>query len=319
MKIDNALINAAAIWGVRVRDIRKEIEIQGSPERCELRFVIECEDDRLYVIESIFDEDVDRKLKIIYFLEFLSRQGASRINPYIAAGGSDYIVSHGERFWQLSLFVRGAPLDRPGYVFDKWRGKALADFLIELRDKSGEAPYFSGRKVFSIKNYIQQLLREIKENEPGLREEIQSVVDFLEERFMGVHDKLPTAFCHGDYHPLNIIWSEKDIKAVIDWEFLGYKPDVYDAANLIGCIGVENPEGLAGDLVKEFIGELKQGQIISALSWEHLHDFVVAMRFAWLSEWLRNRDREMIELEKVYLKLLVDHSENLKNAWDAPS
>ncbi|MCP4692280.1 MAG: hypothetical protein GY859_29820, partial [Desulfobacterales bacterium] len=87
MEIDKALIDAAAGWGLRVRKIRREIEIAGSPERCELRFVIECDDDRLYVLESIFDEDVDRKLKIIYFLEFLSRKGASRINPYMAAQG----------------------------------------------------------------------------------------------------------------------------------------------------------------------------------------------------------------------------------------
>ncbi len=317
MEIDKALIDAAAAWGLRVRKIRREIEIAGSPERCELRFVIECDDDRLYVLESIFDEDVDRKLKIIYFLEFLSRKGASRINPYMAAQGSEYIVPRGERFWQISPFIRGVPLDRPAYVLDRWRGKVLADFLVELREKSRGAPYFSGRRVFSITDFIHRLLGEIKENEPGLRAEIQPAVDFLENGFMDVHDQLPTAFCHGDYHPLNIIWAEKAIEAVIDWEFLGYKPDIYDAANMIGCIGVENPEGLSGDLVKDFIGELKKSGIISPLSWEHLHDFVVAMRFAWLSEWLRNRDKEMIELEKVYMKLLLDNRETLKRAWES--
>jgi len=40
------------------------------------------------------------------------------------------------------------------------------------------------------------------------------------------------AFCHGDYHPMNIIWSADDIKCVIDWEFSEYKSEIYDAANI---------------------------------------------------------------------------------------
>jgi homoserine kinase type II len=141
------------------------------------------------------------------------------------------------------------------------------------------------------------------------------VVAFLENGFMGVHDTVPVAFCHGDYHPLNIIWSAQGIQAVIDWEFSGYKPEIYDIANLIWCIGVEDPAALCGDLVKDFIERLRVAGMICDLSWEHLVEFVVAIRFAWMSEWLRNRDQDMIDLETIYMKLLVAHCEKLRISW----
>lgn len=70
---------------------------------------------------------------------------------------------------------------------------------------------------------------------------------------MKIHDQLPLSFCHGDLHPLNVIWYQDRIKAVIDWEFTGMNPDIYDAANLVGCAGIENPNGLGMSMVKTFL------------------------------------------------------------------
>ncbi len=136
----------------------------------------------------------------------------------------------------------------------------------------------------------------------------------MEKDFLPVYEKLPIAFCHGDYHPLNIIWSEKDIKCVIDWEFSGYKSEVYDAALLAGCIGVEDPQALTGDLVKSFISEIKESKIISKGSWQHMVEFIVALRFAWLAEWLRQKDEEMIRLELDYMRLLMENKNNLEKS-----
>jgi len=291
------------------------MHIAGSPERCEQRFVIHCHDDRLYLLESLFGDQIDHKHRIIGLLDFLFQQGASGIHPYTRTENNGCIVSCDDRFWQLVPYIEGVPLNRPRYVFDKWRGRVLADFLIQLRERSGDVAGFNRLKPFSIKDYIYKLISQIEKYEPHLSEEMAPVVVFLEKTFMAVHDGLPVAFCHGDYHPLNIIWSAEGINAVIDWEFSGYKPEIYDMANLIGCIGMEEPESLSDDLVKDFISVLKGAEIISALSWEHLFEFVVAMRFAWMSEWLRNKDQEMIELETVYMNLLVTHSERLKSLW----
>jgi homoserine kinase type II len=52
------------------------------------------------------------------------------------------------------------------------------------------------------------------------------------------------------------------------------------------------------------------------MSRKYLLEAVIAIRFAWLSEWLRKRDMEMVELEIVYLKLLVQNRNILKEAWE---
>ncbi|RPH49628.1 MAG: aminoglycoside phosphotransferase [Desulfobacteraceae bacterium] len=315
MKIDNSIINAAAEWNLTVTNIHRNIPIAGSPERCELRFVIECNNNRLYLIESVFDTDVYHKLNIISCLNYLSGRSLSSVNPYICNNKKEYIVDYDERFWQLSPFVDGVALDRPEYVFDKWRGGVFADFLIDLGNKSKGIPLFNGTAPFSIPDYIYKLISQIRENDPEVLGKIEPVISFLEKRFIKVHDMLPVAFCHGDFHPLNIIWSEDSIKAVIDWEFMGIKPRIYDAANLIGCIGVEDPEGLTGELACDFIAALKEAGLISGISREVFIEFVVAVRFAWLSEWLRHKDREMIELETTFMNLLADNYGMLKNTW----
>ncbi len=315
MEIDNTIVKAAALWDIKARNIRRDIKIPGSPERCELRFVIECSNDRLYVLENIFAADVDHKIKIITCLNFLFRKGLSGINPYICTKRNEYIVCCDNRFWQLVPFIRGVSLNRPEYVFDKWRGKVMAEFLIELRNKSEDFPSSIGLEPFSIKNYIYKLVFQIKTNEPEVFNKIQPVLRFLENRFMKAHDMIPVSFCHGDFHPLNVIWSKDSINAVIDWEFLGMKPEIYDAANLIGCIGIEDPQGLLGDFAKVFIGDLKKSGLISEISREVFLEFVIAVRFAWLSEWLRHKDREMIDLETVYMNLLAYNSDMLKNVW----
>ncbi len=312
----NSITRAASQWNLEVRAIRKDIEICGSPERCEFRFVIECIADDLYVIESLIEDEINHKLKIISNLNNLHKRGLSGINPYFESKAGSYIENIDSRFWQISRFIDGVPLKRPEYVFDPWRGNVLADFLIDLREKSSGMPGFEGKTPFSIINYITSLNDQIKTFEPELHTEIQPVVDYLNTDFARAHDRIPAAFCHGDFHALNVIWSDNGINAVIDWEFSGIKPEIYDIANMIGCIGIENPEALAGPLVIDFIRRLKNSAMISGISWTVLVKFVVAIRFAWMSEWLRHGDTEMIELEMVYLKLLLDNADDLKHIWE---
>ena len=312
LEVDRCVIDAARQWGIIVRRIRRDIPIAGSPERCELRWVIESDTDRLFLLESLFESDIDHKQVIINCLNFLSAKGMSQINPVLPNESGTPIVKSGHRFWQISPFVDGIPLSRPDYVWEGWRGEAMADVLIRLHAVTQEVPFLQRRSVFSIMDYIQQLLDSIRLNDPDVLPGIEPVIRFIHQRFMKIHDQIPVSFCHGDFHPLNIIWSSEGIHAVIDWEFLGIKPDIFDAANLIGCIGIEDPRALAGNLVRNFVSRLKCSGWFSDLGWDALIDFVIAIRFAWLSEWLRHQDREMIEMETVYMNLLVEHADWLK-------
>jgi len=78
---------------------------------------------------------------------------------------------------------------------------------------------------------------------------------------------------------------------------------------------VEDPRSLTADLVVSFIAEMKKSGIISKESWKYLTEFIIALRFAWLAEWLRRNDTEMISLEMDYLRLLIDNKTALEKSW----
>ena len=305
----------ASIWGVSCKKIREDIPLPGSPERCQERLLIEDDKGNLLVLEKIPRSMLRHKLRIAQTLQYLYTHGLSCIQPYLQNSRGKCIAEVADGYYQMVPFVAGVDLSRPSYVADGWRGIVVADFLATLRQASLNVPYFADQVPFSLKTYIEGLVVILKQHEPSLQEALLPFLSFLDKRFTDVHDHLPHAFCHGDYHPLNIVWGTDSIRAVIDWEFLGYKPEIYDVALLIGCIGVEDPEGLLGTLVLTFVHSLRERTMISDSSWSVLLEFVIATRFAWLAEWLRKCDREMVNLELVYLKLLMDHADLLREAW----
>lgn len=302
-----------ALWPVRLKKIHSHMLIQGSPERSLFRVVIEDFHGSFFVMEQIPDKLLENKRRIAARLDFLAKENLAHVQPYLASQGGEHIIQFKNDFWQMIPFVQGVELDREKYMYEKWRGPKLAAFLIELRRKSEKMPFSGG--VFSLPGYIDKLIREINLYNHDIQDVIEDVAAFLEKDFMPVYGKLPVAFCHGDYHPLNIIWSDTDIQCVIDWEFCGYKSELYDIANLVGCIGSEDPQSLTGELIKSFIAGMKDAGFISETSWKYLVEFIVALRFAWLSEWLRRKDTEMISLELDYMRLLIDNKNVLHRAW----
>jgi homoserine kinase type II len=90
---------------------------------------------------------------------------------------------------------------------------------------------------------------------------------------------------------------------------------MYDVANMIGCLGMEDPQTLKKDIIKLFLEKIKNENIFQELSWSYLFDLILAIRFSWLAEWLRKNDKEMIELEIIYMNLLLDNKNYLKKFW----
>lgn len=309
------LIAVVELWNIELKKLHRKISIQGSPERSVFRVVLEDKGDRFFILEQIPLQSLERKKNIAAILNFLVKEKLARVQPYLTNENDDFILKYKNDFWQISPFVKGEELNREKYIFEKWRGPALADFLIELNRKSQKLPLDDSCNVFSLKNYVYKLVREINLFNKDICDDVKSVVDFLEKDFLLKYEKLPVAFCHGDYHPLNIIWSDDDIKCVIDWEFCGFKSELYDVANLIGCIGMEDPQSLTGELVQSFIANMKKSGLISKKSWKYLLEFIVALRFAWLAEWLRRKDTDMIRLELDYMRLLINNKNILQKAW----
>ena len=300
-------------WDLAFIRWRVDLPLAGSPERTIWRRVVEATDNRLFVLEKIPSTLYARKRQIISTLNELHRRGLSQIIPYQpdTAGDPLPFIQHG--LWQLSPFVDGIDLDRPVYTMDSWRGDVTADFLIQLNTICSQAPSAFDTPTFSIADYVEGLFTTLTQQNPTIADRYRSFIEHLEGHFNVVHDDLPTAFCHGDYHPVNMIWGEKPIRAVIDWEFCGIKPEAYDLANLLGCLGMEDPQSLAGPWVQRLVKRLRRSRIYSDESWEALPDLMLAIRFAWLSEWMRKEDWPMIRLEADFMSLLLGQRQDLKS------
>lgn len=302
-------------FGIHMATFRDDLEIAGSPERSELRAVIEDADGALFIVESVFQKDLEKKREIAEALNRLQEAGLEKINRYRRGPENAWLAQIDSRYWLASPFVDGVELNRPDYAFEEWRAIPLADFLIRLKRVAGQARLSVKRDVFTIVGYIRKLRIEIRENDPDVYPAVLPFIKYLEDELFENHDDLPVAFCHGDYHPLNMIWSDTGIKTVIDWEFCGFKPESYDLANLTGCLGMENPDSLNGPLVVGLMERLMENDYLTQASLRRLVPMIVAIRFAWLAEWLRRSDTEMIRLEIQYLEILTGNADYLRKRW----
>ena len=302
-------------WNLELKAERPELAPAGSPERSLSRTVVEDAGGRCFVLERVASRTVGRKREIAATLDWLASRGLAGVHGYLRNGQGDHLAKAAGGFWQASPFIEGVELNRPGYLLEAWRGEALARFLVEMRDTSEGIPFGRPGRPFSIAEFTRDLMAKMARHAPGRAAAVRDVYSWLEESLFPVHDRLPVAFCHGDPHPVNVIWGEGAIRGVIDWEFSGTKPEIYDAALVVGCIGMEDPGGLAGPMALSFIGELRASGRFDASGFAVLPEFVAALRFAWLSDWMRKKDGEMVEMETDYLRLLLDGRERLRQAW----
>ena len=315
MSPTDLLVAASRRWGINLVRLRPDLALAGSPERTVWRSVTEANDGRLFVLEKIPSRVYARKRRIAATLHRLVDHGLQQVVAYLPDidGEAIALINEGgwHGLWQLCPYVAGTPLKRPDYVMDEWRGNAAADFLIQFQNICNDHHFARDEAPFSVVTYCRNLFATIADCHPELTAAYRPFMDHLEAHCFPIHDQLPMGFCHGDFHPLNNIWGRQDIRAVIDWEFCGIKPEIYDLANLLGCLGMEDPRGLTGPFADRLIHRLRKANIFSDASWNALPDLMLAIRFAWLSEWLRKNDRPMIRLEADYMTLLLRHRSTL--------
>ena len=305
---------AARLWGLSDVVVLDDCVIAGSPERCRQRAVLRTPDGERWLLESLHPEVLPRKARIAETLQTLVDGGLTSVYPYRATRRGEVHPYFAGAYWQLMPYLPGEALPRPDWVRDAWRGESLAGFLIALRQVA-EGRCFAAGSTFSLPDYVSELMAHIVTCRPDVLPRARLLRDALAETLWPHYDGLRTAFCHGDYHPLNVIWSARGVRAVIDWEFYGTKPALYDLANLIGCVGVEEPSALDGPLVMALLRRLREAAWGCEADWPRLPALVLGVRFAWLSEWLRKDDVPMIGLELDYMEMLWRERDVLASRW----
>ncbi|WP_320007097.1 phosphotransferase [Maridesulfovibrio sp.] len=298
------MLDALSPWGKTTLERHNDKNIPGSPERAVSRSVIEDTDNRLWLMERIATSQVETRTAIAENLITLQESGMGWLLPY-QKDIEGRLTSDVMGFpWQLSPYYESDELPRPEYIYDAERGTELAKFVAQLREHTKGKEMKGQDQSFALIEYARQLVDAVKEREPEVYKRLEPICDRLFPK-MEKFSQLPKAFCHGDFHPLNVLWKGKKIGAIIDWEFSGMRPEIYDVANMIGCVAFENPGALGEGLIPAFMDGLYDNTDISDDSYESLPAYIPALRFAWLSEWLRKKDHEMLEMELDFMELLL--------------
>ncbi|MFA7662743.1 MAG: aminoglycoside phosphotransferase family protein [Patescibacteria group bacterium] len=284
--------------------VNLDFEIQGSPERSLERYAIEDKQRERFILEKIPPKNLERKQEIADNLKLLVGHGFDFANTYLSGNNGKSLQKYENDFWQLSTYISGEELDRSNYWQEADRGRKLAQSLLELYRVS-EKLDLADTTNFSLIEYLEKLVEQIKQNNPKVYFEILPVFEMLQQQLFPAYPQLPKVFCHGDPHPINIIWKNGSVGKMIDWEFSGYKPYLYDIALIIGCVGAEAKDALSAGFLESFRNEIFVSKFIAQEDLVYLDDFILAIRFAWLSEWLRRNDKPMIDFEIFYLKLLT--------------
>ena len=308
------------LLGIRLARLRPDLSVCGSPDRCLERTAAEDAQGNLWVVERHHLSEAARKQSVAAAEAHLAAQLPEVRAPLAFAPGR-FLAERDGGAWQVRPYFAGVALDRPGFAFDGWRGEALAGLLVRFRAASAGLPA-PGRDAgaaapgpFSLADFVRGLMDTLRDRRRPLFERLHPAAVALERELFPALAGLPEAFAHGDFHPLNVVWGPAGINALVDFEFCGPRPETYDAALLVGCVGMEDPRALGADLVLRFVGRLGAEAGFSAAGWRSFPALVAGLRFAWLSEWLRRDDREMIDLEAVYIGLLMERREALARAW----
>jgi len=300
--------NLLAAFGVQFSRHRPDIAIPGSPERCLFRRVIEDADGNLFVLEQLSPGQAPRREAIARLLSDLSEHGLSGLAPYLRVPATGaFVLQDWGRHWELSPFIPGTPLPRPDYLNDPCLGDSLGAWLMAFRRAADTLTHseghLAGLRELSLPDYITSLLARLSHLRPDVHARAARSLPAL-AGFLEACPELPRVLSHGDIHPLNVIWNERSLRAVIDWEFAGMLPAVYDLANCLGCLAIEGDGGLDTPFARALLTRVQGEGLLPADQARWLSPAILATRFGWLSEWLRRGDEEMICMELDFMDAL---------------
>lgn len=303
-----------SLWDPRGGVARPDLHLPGSPERCVKRAAVEDADGCVWMIERLFPKQPARRQRIGGLLAHLAARGLP-VPAFRELPGGSFIAESRGYHWQLSPFVPGDPLPQPDYVDDPERGLSLGSFLADLGSGVEDYPPFRPEPDFSLDGYTADLLDALRPRDPMLHEALRKLRTAIRPLLDAWND-LPAALCHGDFHPLNVIWDTSRVAAVVDWEFCGLRPRLYDLANCLGCVGIEDPDALGNGLAPALLRTLRDRDALPRENMALFPELLIGLRFAWMSEWLRRDDTEMQRLELRYMKLLADNRDGLAKLFD---
>lgn len=111
-------------FGYTLQKVLSGASIQGSPDRSLFRTVVQTAPGK-FILEEIAQPELAKRQRIAKNLEYLHKTGFPVV-PYV---GNTY-QEYAGRYWQMSPYIVGIPLERSNYWREAWRGKAVAAFWL---------------------------------------------------------------------------------------------------------------------------------------------------------------------------------------------
>ncbi|MEE9369275.1 MAG: phosphotransferase [Pontiella sp.] len=267
-------------------------------------------------LERIAEETYSRKLSIAETLELLENQGCNQIHPYKRNSLGQFITAYSGQLFMLRPQIKGIAMPLDTWNSEGWRPDAMADFIISLHQTAAGISIPNDGKAYAIIDFVKRKTEAFDRHRPEVSDSLNRVFHVLEDSLFPALSSLPTAFCHGDFNPMNIVWGTEVIRSVTHWELCGFKPEAYDAALIVGCIGFHNPDMLISDFTTRFIRRLRDAALYTEGTWEIFYELVIATRYGWLSEWMYTHDEKSRDLETLYMNLLVTQKNYILKKWE---
>lgn len=302
------------LWGLAPGRPRTDILLPGSPQRCVTRMAVEDDTGAVWMLEHLRPGQFDRRERIGRALALLESAGLP-VPAYQAISHGRFTAEIDGQYWQLSPYVPGEPLPQPEFVDDPKRGLSMGTFIAALHTAGPTIHEFDTEPPFILEDYVNELMATMAPRRPDLHEALLPVLGALAPLFEA-WPHLPVTLNQGDFHPLNVIWRKSTVAAVIDWEFAGMRHALFDTANCLGCVGIEDPHALVRGLAPALLTTLRDTGCLDRTSLTLLPEMLVGMRFAWMSEWLRKQDEEMAQLEVRFMRLMTNSLDELLPAWE---
>ncbi len=307
------------LFGLTEARARPDIDLPGSPQRAAARWAVEDDTGQVYVLERLRPGQAKHRRVLARILDHLAEQDLETV-PYLRTPDADLdngpVLHTDQGDFQLSPYLDHEPLDRPDFLGHEERGRCLGRWLAKL-DQAGQSvpdDLAAALPRLDLPGYATDLRQAIAARRPDVLPRLDPVLAALAPLFEAWPD-LPAPLRHGDFHPLNVLWRGQGVLAVIDWEFCGPKPELFDAANMLGCCGFEHPRAFGAGLVPALVREIRGQGLLTPANASFLPHLVLGLRLAWLSEWLRTKDQNMLAQELDYLDLLAGSLSDMARAW----
>lgn len=286
-------------WSISLAHSKEIHQIPGSPERSLGRWAFKTLLGNV-LLELFSKEHETKKMATAQLLWEMKNQKIP-VTPPLRNNYNQFLLSSMEGVWQLTPLVQGVPLRRNDY----WQNTEMGGLLGSVQGRIHALHREENLEPFCYGEFLQDLWFKIGLHEKQLYKELRPLIGKIENPFFLLLEKCPREFCHGDPHPMNVLWGKNKIEAIIDWEFCGQKPLLYDAALTMGCVGSEDPQAYSHGFNQGYIKKYKQNHPSIEPWLDKIDLFVLGLRFAWLNEWLRHKDQEMTIQELQYMKLLA--------------